>query len=127
MTIYAYRCSNCRAPELLDVPRGEHPSEFFCIQCKAGVQKRDYSSISTHRPMPTHFNPTTGQEVGSMRQFKEQLKIKSDEYTARTGIEANFVPHDPSDTKSLKVTNEGLDSTNAARVAKGLRPVTVKE
>ena len=127
MTVYAYKCGNCKTKQDVDLPFGENPTEFFCTICKNGQCKRDYSTIRTHRPMPTHMNPTTGMEVGSMRQFKDQLKVKSEEYFRRTGIEANFVPHDHNDTKALGVTNEGLDSTNAVRAERGLRPVVVPE
>jgi hypothetical protein len=136
MTIYAYRCRTCGATEEHDFPFGEHPSELECftevriddqwMPCP-GALKRDYSGVVTHRPMQRHFNTTVGREIGSMKQMREALKSESESYFLRTGIEANFVPHDPMDAKALKVTGDGMDATNRVRRAQGKRVVEVEK
>lgn len=118
MTIYEFRCRTCNNNHLSK----KQAQSMNCPSCPDGIAKRVYS-VNVHRPMPTHFNSTTGTEVGSMRQFRDDLKRKSDDYFVRTGIESNFVPHDSSDARSLGVTNAGLDATNEDRATKGLAPV----
>lgn len=120
--IYAYACKPCRITASVHHPLGQHPDSMVCAGC-GGRMGRDYSGVSVHRPMPEHFNSTVGKSISSMRQFDDELKRKSEEYTLRTGIEARFVSHDPSDAKALGVTHEGLDATNRVRRDKGLRAV----
>jgi hypothetical protein len=106
--IYEYMCRTCGHRHLSKVQANDVGP---CVNTTCdGTLKRKYS-LSIHRPMPDHFNATTGQMVGSMREFDDQLKRKSEEYTLRTGIEAKFVSHDPSEAKALGVTGEGLSET----------------
>jgi hypothetical protein len=111
--IYAYICRPCRIRANLDYPLGKHPSTLACGGCGESMS-RDYSGVSVHRPMPEHFNATVGKPISSMRQFDDELKRKSDEYTLRTGIEAKFVSHDPSEARALGVTSEGISEQKAA-------------
>ena len=73
--------------------------------------------------MHEHFNATVGMPISSNAQFDAELRRKSDEAEARTGIPHKFVRHDPRDAKSFGVTNQGMDSTNKVRAEKGLRPI----
>jgi hypothetical protein len=61
--------------------------------------------------MREHFNVSTGQFVNNEQQFADQLKIKSEEASLRTGMDHNFVPVDVTDMKALGVTEEGLEHT----------------
>ncbi len=110
--IYSYKCRPCRVTANLDRPMGEHPPVHTC-PCCGREMGRDYSGVSVHRPMPEHFNATVGKPISSQRQFDDELKRKSDEYTLRTGIEAKFVSHDPSEAKALGVTSEGISESKA--------------
>lgn len=118
VTIYEFRCRTCFHIHLSKI----QAQSMDCASCPDGNAKRVYS-VNVHRPMPDHFNQTTQTQVGSMRQFRDDLKRKSDDYFTRTGIESNFVPHDSADAKALGATNAGLDTTNERRAKNGLAPV----
>jgi len=59
-----------------------------------------------------------------MRQFKDALSREGEKYSELTGLDVNYQPVDPTDTRALNITSEGLDSTNRQRVANGQAPVT---
>lgn len=121
--IYEYKCRTCGA-----IATSRHRADTIgpCDDPDCSGRLTRLYSISVKPGMQEHFNPTVGKHISSMRQFSDELKVASEEYTMRTGIEAKFVPHDPHDAKALGVTGEGLDTTNRERVAKGLRPVEPK-
>jgi DNA-directed RNA polymerase subunit RPC12/RpoP len=123
--IYEYKCPVC-GWRTTSTERGDRLQGRVCHQCGHRGPMHRVFSISVRPAMQEHFNPTVGKPISSMRQFDDELKRKSEEYTLRTGIEAKFVSHDPHEAKSLGVTNEGLDSTNAKRAEQGLRPVVPK-
>lgn len=75
--------------------------------------------ISHPKPMQEHFNPSVGKHISSMQEFREELKVASDEATARTGIVHNFEPIDHREREALGVTEQGLDETERRRRAKG--------
>lgn len=116
--IYAYKCRKC-GTRADSTRRGDVLGP--CPTCD-GQLTRLYI-VTLERPMMEHFNPSVGKVISSNRQFDDELKRKSEEQTLRTGIEARYVRHDPADAKALGVTHDGLDSTNAQRVAKGLKPI----
>jgi hypothetical protein len=70
--------------------------------------------------MPEHFNNATGQYVTNERAFGDQLKLKSEEMSARTGMEHNYQPIDITDMKALGVTDEGLEHTQRVHYNQGL-------
>jgi putative FmdB family regulatory protein len=118
MPLYEYKCRNCGNIDSTLTHRGD--SMGACPRCQDGQLTRLFS-IAVQRPMHEHFNHTVGQVVSSNRQFDNLLKQKSDEATERTGIEHRFVRHDPGDAKAIGVTDAGLDDSNKARRAQGLR------
>jgi hypothetical protein len=107
MPLYEYRCPTCRST-LTTTTRGDR-FDASCARCgDPGPHVRVFS-IRIEKPMQEHFNVSTGAPVSSMRQFREQLKIKGEEYTAQTGIEVNYQPVDVSDSRSLGVTSAGIE------------------
>lgn len=103
MYTYEYTCDDCGGTMLTGF-RGDRYTGT-CPHCHSDGPHRRRYSIHVHRPMQEHWNRTTGQPVSSMKQFGEQLKIKSHEQTLRTGVEAKYVPLDMSDREACGVTN----------------------
>ena len=95
-----------------------------CGQCGHSPIKRKYS-VSVHRPMATHFNKSVGKEIGSEKQFRDELKRKGDAEFARTGIETDYQPVDPEIARRQVEASGGygLESTNRARANEGQRPI----
>lgn len=105
--IFEYKCPGCGDRHLSHVRGDRLP--LVCAHCGDPGPFRRVFSIRIERPMQEHFNVTTGAPVSSMRDFREQLKIKGEQYTADTGIEVNYQPTDISDAKSLGVTSQGIE------------------
>lgn len=119
--IYAYRCRSCGHSQ---DSRLRADTLGPCSSCAAGEMRRVWA-VNVGPVMHEHFNQTVGKPISSMRQFEAELRRVSDERTAATGIEHRYAPVDPTDRKALGVTSEGLEATNRARVAAGLKPVPV--
>lgn len=111
---YEYRCQVCGAV----FRSNERASKSFC-QC-GGVAQRLWGFQMTP-VMHHHHNSVTGSVISDRNQFKSELKRKSDEATERTGIPHNYVPADMSDTKSLRVTDDGLRETYDRQIRTGER------
>lgn len=122
MTIYGYQCASCGAT--VDSP--ERADNLGLHDLCGGLLKRLWR-VNFGTVMQEHFNATVGKPISDGRQFERELRRMSEERTAATGIEHRFAPVDPTDTKTLGVTNEGLEATNAQRVSNGLKPVHVAE
>lgn len=118
MTVYGFRCRTC------DTRANSHDRLATLGPCPNpgcdGELKRCYRSVQLAPVMQEHYNPSVNAMVSSERQIVESFKRASDEYSARTGIEANFQPLDP---KDAKMTGDGLEATNRRRVAEGQRPI----
>jgi hypothetical protein len=70
--------------------------------------------------MEPHWNNAIGAYVRNRAEFEDGLKRKSDEASERTGTEHRYVPVEWVDAKSAgRVTEEGLDKTEQARVDLG--------
>jgi hypothetical protein len=72
-------------------------------------------SFNHSRAFPEHFNNSVGEFVSNKHQFYDGLKRQSEVQSARTGIEHDFQPVDPTDMRDASahgVTDEGLDDTN---------------
>lgn len=122
MTVYAYQCAKCGATIDSAVRADNLGLHDLC----GGLLKRLWR-VNFGAVMQEHFNATVGKPISDGRQFERELRRMSDERTAATGIEHRYAPVDPTDTKTLGVTNEGLDSTNALRTRNGLKPIHVPE
>lgn len=98
----------------------------FCDRCGNDEIKRKYS-VSVHRPMHEHFNTSVGKPISSDRQFRDELKRKSEEHFLRTGIPADYQPVDPTELRKEVEASDGagLDATNRRLVNEGKRPIRV--
>lgn len=119
MPVYEWRCGECGTAYQSQRALGDLAPPT-CPTCNIPVRRR-YSRIAVKQSMPEHFNSSTGAVVRNERQFRDQLKVQSEQATLRTGLEHNFVPHDPRDSKQeLGVTEEGLEATYRRRRELGL-------
>jgi hypothetical protein len=117
VNFYLYLCRTCNT-SAESIHRGDTIGPCKTPDCPGELRRKFV--VSLQPPMMDHYNASVNGIVSSERGFKDKLKQQSDEYSERTGIEARFVPIDPKDAGA---TNEGMESTNAVRVAKGLKPV----
>lgn len=142
MILYGYQCRECGQ---------EYTSEFqgsvlqvlccdgecaaepedqwvnkFCDRCGNDEIKRRYS-LAVHRPMHEHFNQSVGKPISSDRQFRDELKRKSEEQFLRTGIPADYQPVDPEVARAAVEQSQamGLESTNRRRVNEGKKAIRV--
>jgi len=110
MPSYPYRCRLCGDPYLFVMSVTEH--DHFGLRCHCGGELRRVWTVPYVLKagfMETHFNHTTGSVVTNMADFREQLKIKSDQMSERLGFEQRLVPVDPDQPKALGVTPDGLE------------------
>lgn len=114
MPVYEWRCPECKQAYASRRTLGDLTPPT-CPTCNVPVRRR-YSPIAIKLPMAEHWNTSVGAYITNEQQFADQLKIQSEQATLRTGIEHNFVPHDPRDAKAdLNVTEEGLEATYRRR------------
>jgi hypothetical protein len=119
MQIYAYRCNNpaCHQPVESTHRGDQHPDP--CPTCHIGVLKRRWQ-VSMAPVMQAAFSEATQTVVSDMRKFRAELRQKSEEYTEKTGIPADF---QPCDWQDLGATGEGLDAANVEREKQNLPPL----
>ena len=129
MTMYGYECRECGQSYTSEI-RGNFLAAIAidrntvvkqeCTECGNPEVKRKYSVV-VHRPMPEHLNKTTNTLISSDRQFREELKRKSEAEFLRTGIPCNYEPIDPDEAKAAVLASDavGLESTNRVRVNEG--------
>lgn len=116
--IQEYKCRTCGLTEL-SFTRADSIGPCKDPACSGELRRK--FSIGIQRDLPEHYNPTLGRVISSNREFDEGLKQLSREYTERTGIEANFVRHDPvADAKYLGASGDGIDESNRVRASQGL-------
>ena len=121
MPVYLYRCRECGVHGEKWQRHTEEPL-VDCPECDADALKRVYS-FAMKAIMHEHFDPTVGKVISDPRQFKEELSRASEKESERTGRNVNYVPVDLSDKESLRVTDEGLDSTMRRKTQTGEREV----
>jgi hypothetical protein len=138
MIIYGYQCRECgqeytsayrgNVLQQIDIARGVCGGDavYVPVECVCGNAeiKRKYS-LAAHRGMPEHLNRTTGTVISSDRQFRDELKRKSEAEFLRTGIPCQYEPIDPDEAKAAVIASDGvgLESTNRARVNAGKPPI----
>ena len=93
-----------------------------CPECQSPCLKRVYS-FAMKAIMHEHFDHTVGKVISDPKQFKEELNRASAREEERTGRKVNYVPVDLSDRESLRVTEEGMDSTMRRKTETGQREV----
>lgn len=119
MPIYEYKCSKCDH-RVVSTERGNRLLGGKCAQC--GVSPALYKRVFGFAMKPImheHFNRSVQKPISSMKQYADELKRKSDEESARDGMERRYVPVDLGDTQSLGVTNEGIHESNIERARNG--------
>lgn len=103
MPIYAFRCRECG--------RTSESIRRDVLPCNCGgVLRRDFR-FAFKPPTPAHFNHSVGAYVTNDRDFRDKLKEKSEEASARFGLDVSFAPIDYHDKASVGVTDEGLYET----------------
>jgi hypothetical protein len=133
MILYGYQCRECGQEytseyqgSVLMIPCcTDHGMVEFRCDCGSAV-KRKYS-LAVHRPMHEHFNQSVGKPISSDRQFRDELKRKSEEQFLRTGIPADYQPVDPEVARAAVEQSQGmgLESTNRRRVNEGKKAIRV--
>jgi predicted nucleic acid-binding Zn ribbon protein len=112
MPIYEYRCSSCLTTVVDDQPGSARA-------CSCGDNARRVWGFRMAKVMHEHHNATTGTVVSDRRQIKNELRRLSEKASERTGIVHNYVEADLRDTKTLRVTDEGLNTTYDRKVRSG--------
>ena len=75
--------------------------------------------FNTPKMVHESYNHALGQVVTGRKDERDKLKELSERRSEETGIPHNYQPVDLSDTKTLGITDEGLDTTYNARVKSG--------
>ena len=111
MPQYQFRCDSCRVLYTITDKDNVPP----CPTC--GAHPKRVWSFTHSGSMSEHFNHSLGEFVTNRRAFYDGLKRQSEAVSARTGIEHDFQPLDPSDLADPSahgVTDEGLEATERA-------------
>ena len=114
MPMYEYVCRFCR---LTTLSSSRNEPTVRC-ECGNNTWKRKWS-VNFGTVMHSHMDSTTGKLISDPKQFKNELRAKSDEMSERTGLEHDYQPVDPHDTSGLKVTEDGLRETYDRKVRTG--------
>lgn len=83
--------------------------------------KKNYRSVQITAMWHEQWNPSAGRVIGSKKQLEEHFKVQSDVYSERLNMDVNLQIADTNDTKTLGITEKGLDSTHDAKVRDGIR------
>ena len=117
MALYEYRCRECKVRWTSEEYGLDEDATHLCDGWlsssnppRLGTIARVYS-FSFHREFQPHYNMSVGAPVSSKRQLENDLRRKSEEATARTGVLHDYRHADPRDRDIFPVTHEGLDST----------------
>lgn len=102
--IYEYKCRKC-GHIMVETQTGLNVN---CPLCE-GSMGRKYSVHTTASFQP-HYNIALGRWVNTHNEFRDGLQAKSDEMSARTGIDHNYVPIDMADSAAFGATDEGMES-----------------
>jgi hypothetical protein len=106
--IYEFRCFNCgQAFETRTTEPGA------CPNCSRATVTRNYS-FSVAPAFKEHWNNAVGHYVSNDRQFRDSLKVQSEEMSNRMGMNVDYQPLSRSDMAEQSahgVTEEGLDHT----------------
>lgn len=106
MPVYEFKCDSCG----LQIEKYYQFTDAQVAECHGMMRKLlpkfQYTRFSEV------YSPGLGKEVNSRGRYKEELKIKSEQVSERTGILHNFQPVDLSDKKALGVTDQGIEDKN---------------
>lgn len=118
MPIYEYKCPVC-GNRIPSTKRDNRLPTQVCITCGNRVEYKRVFGFALKPMMHSHFNRSVQKPISDMRQYRDELKRKSDEESARDGMERNYVPVDLGDTQSIGVSNEGIHESNIHRAKIG--------
>lgn len=130
MPQYEYKCKVCDSRTSITCTISQYDDIYAgqslaCPACMGvGMLRRIYTVPPIRHALEGHYNLAAGQYVSGERELKDVFKRKSDEATARTGIEHRFVPVDMRDP-ALGDHHEGLEETNKKRHDAGLPTVPI--
>jgi hypothetical protein len=107
VALYSFLCPTCDAETIsftfakigVTIPES-------CDGCGNIGIVRSVSNINIALSMPDHFNASLGKYVSNHGQFKDGLKAKSEEMSARMGTDINYSEVDISDKKALGVSQD---------------------
>lgn len=118
MPIYEYKCPYCN----YRVPSLERADKLHVEECPSCGFSGDYKRVFGFAMKPImheHFNRSVQKPISSMKQYADELKRKSDEESARDGMERRYVPVDLGDPGAIGVSNEGIHESNIERAKNG--------
>lgn len=114
MPVYEYRCPT--DGKVFEYFKSE-PTEEHC-PTHGNVLRRKYSFAVPKLFVP-HYNHSVGRYVTSESDFRSALKKASDEASATTGVEHNYVPIDYREAMRNLPSEEGLAEQQKAKVDAG--------
>lgn len=119
MPMYEYKCKLCGL-----ISTTTSRDDPVCAHC----QHTDVRRIFSFNPLKSfqpHYNVALGRWVNSRSDFKDGLKIASEESSIRTGIDTNYVPVDWQDQAAFKPTDDGMDEYNRVHQSQPVMPEDV--
>lgn len=108
MPRYTFSCIQCgfQDTDFTDyMPIGAQYSN--CPLCSSRMKRA--ASFYFTREVGAHFNPAIGHRISNKHEYKDGLKRAEEEQSIRTGVDAHYIEVDMGDTKTLGVTDEGLE------------------
>jgi len=126
---YDYTCQSCGAGTTLISEISLRDASKLCSLC-GGLLRRRFSvgHLQFRRSWDTHLNASTGTVVSNNRQFRDDLKRKSEAASEQLGFHHNFIPiEDPAqvgiDPARARDEARRTASYKAARRRHGLHSV----
>lgn len=116
------RCKESCHQCVVELPVNE--SRLFCPNALAEgfycqMKKNYQGNVQFKRMWPEHHNIAAGEVIREEKQLKESFKRQSAEMSERMNFDVDYQIADPTDTKTLGVTDEGLDATHNRKVKSG--------
>lgn len=134
MPIYTFECDECGARDVREMTFEEHEEYREPWRHYSGRASddgctgwfRQILDFSFHRGMPEHFSHTMNSFVKGERDYRDQLKIQSEEMSARMGFDCNYEVVDSRDPKDVGASDAGLEATERRLVDSGQVTPTAK-
>jgi DNA-directed RNA polymerase subunit RPC12/RpoP len=109
MTQYNYRCNRCKQLFATET-RADATTCPLCL----GQAIRKFS-FNVSSGMQEHWNNAVGQYVSNRQEMDDALKRQSEEVSARTGVDHEYVRVDPADMRDPSAHGVSEDSLEATR------------
>ena len=136
MPLYSFRCpshKDVQTSETFWMAEAPMTVRTYCDFCQ---DWRDFKRVFgfNHQPsMEPHFNTSVGKPISSMSQYRDALKLASEEAARESvyvtadgekvivpGIETNYTPLEWGDHQAFGATSEGIDASNRERSKLGI-------